>query len=383
MKIAVIGPVPPFRSGVAKHTGEVAKALAAHGTVRTVSFARQYPGLLFPGEDDRDPDTFDAAPEDTEYALDSISPLNWRKLSAELKAWAPDIAIIPAWTFFTAPALTYLAQALRKQGARVISIVHNAADHEGAGWKRALLSRQIQASDSAITHNRALAQAISAFAPDLPVAISPHPLFAYPEPIGSLARRARLELLMFGLIRPYKGADLLVEAMGRLAGQDMRLTIAGEVWGDKSMLEQQIAKSPARAQIELVARYLSDAEAAEYFARADSVVLPYRQVTGSGVVPVALHYGKPVIASDLAGFREIVTPGETGWLVPAEDSKALASCLEARLAAGDTGHLAHGIAAARAGLSWSHFVQTALDSETAPPAWDYVATEQAGASARA
>ena len=54
MKIAVIGPVPPFRSGVAKHTGELAKALSAHGEVRTVSFSRQYPGLLFPGEDDRD-----------------------------------------------------------------------------------------------------------------------------------------------------------------------------------------------------------------------------------------------------------------------------------------------------------------------------------------
>lgn len=383
MKIAIIGPVPPFRSGVAKHTGELAKTLAAHADVKTISFSRQYPGLLFPGKDDRDRKTRRDAPEGTEYTLDSISPLTWRRVAADLADWKPDLAVLPAWTFFTAPALTYISNGLRKAGTPVVSIVHNAADHEGAGWKRALLSRQILASTSAVTHNRGLAEAIAAFAPDLPVAVSPHPLFDFPEPEGLLKRRARLELLMFGLIRPYKGADLLIDAMGELAGEDVCASIVGEVWGDGAALTRQIAASPAADQIELVPEFQSDAYAAEYFDRADIVVLPYRHVTGSGVVPVAMRYARPVIASDLPGFREIVTLGETGWLVRPEDPAHLAKMIRERLERGDAGTLRPGIAKARQTLTWPRFAEAVLTSSTASPASDYISETGTQTAAKA
>ncbi len=371
MKIAVIGPVPPFRSGVAKHTGELAKALSAHGEVRTISFSRQYPGLLFPGEDDRDLRTRRNAPDETEYELDSISPISWRRVASDLAEWKPDLAVLPAWTFFTAPGLTYVSNALRKAGTHVVSVVHNAVDHEGAGWKRALLTRQILASDSAVTHNRGLAEAIAGFAPDLPVAVCPHPLFDFPEPKGLLRRRAKLELLMFGLIRPYKGADLLVEAMGELAGEDVCVSIVGEMWGDGAALMRQIAASPASEQIELVPEFQSDEYAAEYFARADIVVLPYRHVTGSGVVPVAMRYARPVIASDLPGFRETVVPGVTGWLAHPQDTGHLASLIRERLERGDAGALRPGLMAARERMTWPRFARAVLVSARAPTAQTY------------
>lgn len=371
MKIAVIGPVPPFRSGVAKHTGELAKALSAHGEVRTISFSRQYPGLLFPGEDDRDLKTRRDAPDETEYELDSISPISWRRVAADLAEWKPDLAVLPAWTFFTAPGLTFISNALRKAGCHVVSVVHNAADHEGAGWKRALLSRQILASDSAVTHNRGLAGAIASFAPDLPVAVCPHPLFNFPEPKGLLRRRAKLELLMFGLIRPYKGADLLVEAMDELAGEDVCVSIVGEMWGDGAALSRQLAASPASEQIELVPEFQSDEYAAEYFSRADIVVLPYRHVTGSGVVPVAMRYARPVIASDLPGFREMVVPGVTGWLSRPQEAGHLAGIIRDRLEHGDAGALQPGLARARDRLTWPRFAKAVLVSDRAPSAQTY------------
>lgn len=355
MKIAVIGPVPPFRSGVAKHTGEVAKALRAHGEVRTVSFSRQYPGLLFPGKDDRDPASAHKAPDGTVYRIDTIAPLSWRSAARDLADWRPDIAVVPAWTFFTAPALTAIARRLQAVGTRIITIVHNAADHDSAAWKRALLTRQIAISDGCVTHNRALAGDIADIAPGMATRIARHPLFDYPAPGVALPRRAGLELLMFGLIRPYKGADLLVDAMAPLAGRDVHLTIAGEIWGDAAPLREQIAASLAARQITLEARYLSDQDTANQFARADIIALPYRSVTGSGVVPLAMHYGKPVIASDLAGFRDIVRTGETGWRVPAGDASALSACIAARLNKNDSAALDKGIAAARAQLSWETF----------------------------
>ena len=379
MRFAVIGPVPPFRSGVAKHTGEVAKALAAFGDVRTISFDRQYPKILFPGEDDRDPTTASDAPDGVEYVLDSMSPASWKHVANELSDWGPDIVVMPAWTFFTAPALTTIAVHLQKWNAKIVTVVHNAADHEAAPWKKMLLTRQIRASDAIITHTSALASAASRIAPGKPVAVMPHPLFEYPAANGALPRRAELELLMFGLVRPYKGADILVEAVGRFPGLDIFTSIVGESWGDRKSLNHRIAASPMEHRIERVDQYVSDQDAAEYFHRADVIVLPYRNVTGSGVVPLAMHYGKPVIATDLDGFRDMVLPGETGWLVPPRDIDALAICIAHRLRRNDAAPMRPAIRHYASEMTWDRFARQIIDvSGETNPALDVLLAQKTG-----
>lgn len=357
MKFALIGPFPPFRSGVARHTGALADELASHGEVARFSFSRQYPSWLFPGDNDRDET---ALPADADFCIDSINPLSWRKAAQRIKKHRPDAAIIPAWTFFTAPALTFIASSLRRAGVPVITMVHNASDHENARWKSWLLARQIRQADGAVTHNQALANAIARIAGNLPVTVAPHPLFDYPQAQGSLPRRAGLELLMFGLVRPYKGADLLLEALANCADCDVKLSIVGEIWGDANALRNKVDAHGLGDRVELVSHYVSDTDAAEYFQRADIVVLPYTHVTGSGVAPVAFHYGKPVIASDLEGFRELIRPGETGWLFPAGDAKALADIIRARSVDQDASSLSADIVAARARLSWTGFAQSVM-----------------------
>lgn len=359
MKFALIGPFPPFRSGVARHTGALADELACYGEVARFSFSRQYPSWLFPGENDRDES---AIPASADFCIDSINPLSWRKAVRRIKEFRPDAAIIPAWTFFTAPALTFIASSLRRAGIPVVAMVHNAADHETAKWKSWLLARQIRQADSAITHNQALARAIARIAGKLPVTVAPHPLFDYPQAKGNLPRRASLELLMFGLVRPYKGVDLLLEAFATCADCDVKLSIVGEVWGDAKALRNKIDAQGLGDRIELVPHYVSDSDAAEYFKRADIVVLPYTHVTGSGVAPVAFHYGKPVIASGLEGFRELIRSGETGWLFPAGDAKALATLIKERAQKNDAGSLAPHIAAQRARLSWPAFVKAVIET---------------------
>lgn len=362
MKIALIGPFPPYRSGVARHTGALADALAQHGDIIRVSFSRQYPSLLFPGESDRDEN---AAPADADFCIDSINPLTWRKAARRIKAARPDIAIIPAWTFFTAPALSYIARSLRRAGVRVIAMVHNAADHETKGWKSWLLAQQIRQADAAVAHNQALARAVGGIAERLPVAVAPHPIFDYPTAKTTLPRRATLELLFFGLIRPYKGVDLLIDAVARCRDVDVNLSIVGEIWGDPKALREKVAASGLEDRIELVSHYVSDEDAANYFARADIVVLPYTHVTGTGVAPVAFHYGKPVIASDLEGFRDLVRPQETGWLFPASDADALAGVIRERALKNDAPSLAPHIAAERARLSWPAFAGNVMKGAAA------------------
>lgn len=365
MKLAFIGPLAPYRSGIARHSTALLRALAeAQGVeARGWSFHRQYPELLFPGESQRDPAAAPPPGLPVEFTLDSVNPLSWRRTLAEIIAFAPDVVVIPAWTFFTAPALGHVSAGLKAAGVTVVSLVHNAEDHEGAAWKAALLRRQLRAASRAVTHNAALAAAVARAVPGLPTEVCPHPLYDdYPVAAGSLPRRAGLELLFFGLVRPYKGLDLLLDALALCPDMDLHLSIVGEFWSGLDAARERIAGAGLESRVELVPRHVSDADAAEYFARADALVAPYRAASGSGVLALAQWYGVPVIASDVAGLAEAVDDGRTGWLFPAGDAQALADVLRHRASRASAQAMAGELAALRDSLTWRRLAEAVLQN---------------------
>lgn len=358
-KIAMVGPMPPIRSGVARHTAAVARALAAREdtVLRAYGFSRQYPAFLYPGVSERSDDA--GAPEGSDQALtiDGVNPLSWRATARAIRQWAPDLVVVPAWTFFLAPALGWIARACRRSGIECCMIVHNAFDHEAAGWKTRLNLWQLAQADRFVTHNEALRDTLGAAFPGRRADVFPHPVFDdFPPPAGTLPRQAALELLFFGLVRPYKGLDLALEAVAQSGRRDLRLTVAGEFWQGLDETRALIERLGIGDLVELIPRYVSDAEAAELFARADAVMLPYRSVTGSGIIPTAYHYGRAVIATDLPGLAAVVRDGETGWLSPPGEAGALAAVLRGL----DRGAATRAGAAARAygaTLSWDRFAE--------------------------
>lgn len=361
-RVAVIGPMPPIRSGIARHSAAVARAIARRPghAVRVWGFHRQYPGFLYPGETERMAGACPPADLTVSEPLDGAYPLSWWRTAADILDWSPDLAVLPAWTFFLAPALGHVAGRLRTAGVPASMIVHNAFDHEEAAWKSQLSLWQLGKADRFVTHNDELAATLRARFPDTPVAVFPHPVFDdLPEPEGRLPRETELELLFFGLVRPYKGLDLALQAMGRLGDRDVRLTVAGEFWGGLDETRALIDRLGIARRVDLRPGYASDQDAAELFARADVLVLPYRSATGSGVIPTACRYGRPVIASDLPGLAPAVIDGETGWLAPPGDADALAEIL-ARLDRAATTRA--GEAARRFGqnLSWDRFADKVL-----------------------
>ncbi|MEL6265063.1 MAG: glycosyltransferase [Pseudomonadota bacterium] len=363
MRIALIGPVSPFRGGIARHTTALARALAAREgvTLDLWSFRRLYPRRLYPGESDRDPD---AAPPEAlapRFALDAVNPLSWRGAARRIAAGAPDLAVLPAWTFFVAPCLGTLARGLRARGVPVAMVVHNAADHEGARLKRALSRWQLAPADRFVTHTAALADDIRALVPGRPVGVTPHPAYDdFPAPQGPPAREAALELLFFGLVRPYKGLDIAIEALAASGLTDVRLTVAGEFWIDEAAVRARIAELGLEARVTLIPRYVSDAEAAALFHRADAVLAPYRSVTGSGVVAMARHYGRPVIASRLPGLEAAIRDGETGWLSPPGDAAALGRLIAARVTRAGAAAMEPAVRAAAAAEGWDAFAEALL-----------------------
>ncbi|TCD15136.1 glycosyltransferase [Oricola cellulosilytica] len=355
MKIAIIGPVLPLRSGIARHTTALARELAGRNgiTVSIISFARQYPRFLYPGADDtlrdaRLPHDLDASRE-----LDSINPLTWRRVIARVLSDRPDLVVIPAWTFFLAPCLGFIARSLRRQGVPVAMIVHNAEDHEAAAWKRAFSRFQLRQAGFFMTHNASVKASLERLVPGRPVSIRPHPVFDdYPPPTGTLPRRAGLELLYFGLVRPYKGLDIALRGIARSGLEDVRFTIAGEFWSGLRETEDLVAKLDLNEKVEIVPRYVSDEVAAELFHRSDAVLLPYRSATGSGVAALAQWYGRPVIASNLPGLSDVVVDGETGWLFEAGNDEHLADLLREKITSLAAGELRPNIQSSLQKYSW-------------------------------
>ena len=327
-KIAVIGPVLPFRGGIAQHTTMLKRAMSEKSDILVLSFSRQYPGWLFPGESDRDPAYKGHIEAKTEYLIDSLNPLSWKKAISRIINFNAEIVLIPWWTVFWAPCFGYISRGLKKKGIEVIFFCHNVVEHEAATWKTILTRSVLRNAHRFVVHTKEEKTNLLTLLPDANITVHPHPIYDhFPEPDGKFPRRKSLELLFYGFVRPYKGLDDLIDAMLLLKGKDIQLTIAGEFWKDEEITRQKIISLGLTEQIELRPRYHTDQETAKLFDRADIVVLPYRSATGSGVVPIAYHYNKPVIVTNVGGLPDVVLDRKTGFIVPANDSSSLAKAI--------------------------------------------------------
>lgn len=353
-KFAVIGPVAPYRGGIAQHTAMLCRALSHHVDIFLLSFSRQYPAWLYPGTNDRD---ITAAPmEDPtpHFVIDALNPVTWNKAAAMVAAQRPNLVIIPWWTAYWAPCFWYIARYCRRNSLNVLFFCHNVNEHESTGWKIWLTRLVLKQGTCFAVHTREDEANLKRLLPTSRILVHPHPIYEqFPIASELLPRRAELELLFFGLIRPYKGLDVLIEAMGLLKNESVHLTIAGEFWSGRNEIEERILELGVQNQIEIVARYITDQEASNYFTRADAVVLPYRSATGSGVIAAAYHFDKPVIVTRVGGLPEVVIDGQTGLIVSADSPRELADAIKTLLEK-DEAELKAAIRDMKKTMTWDH-----------------------------
>jgi len=327
--VTIIAPVPPFRGGIAHHSAALARAFndMADCDVAVESFSRLYPQFLYPGESAYDPAGIQPGDVPANCELDVLNPLSWRRLAKRVAARG-GVAVIPCWTFFAAPCLGWIARSLRKHGVAVAMLVHNVGDHEGAGWKNALTHWQLAGAARFVTHSAELQAQLRAAGLQQPCTVMDHPPYShFPEPTGTLTKEAGLELLCFGLVRPYKGVDIALRGLARSGIDDVRLTIAGEIWDGAEDLRQLAADPMLEGKIAFRDCYQSDQDAAELFDRADALLLPYRSITGSGVLAMAQHYRCPVVASDLPALTRTIARDRLGWTFATGDAEQLGRLL--------------------------------------------------------
>jgi len=326
-RIAIIGPLPPLRGGISEFGLRLHRALVGICAPHTFAFSRQYPALLYPGPSDRNPDAEAIDDSGVAYTLDSMNPFTWLATARAALKTRPLALVVQWWTVFWWPAFYIIARFVRRRGTPVILLCHNMVDHEGAAWKRFLSARMMRQADAFVVHSTEHRQQIERQFPGRPIMFAPIPAYhEHPPSSTSLPKRGRLELLFFGFIRPYKGLDVLLDALELLQDEDVYLTVAGEAWNDSERTIARLRRMESE-KIELHIEFVSDSSAAALIERADAVVLPYLAASGSAVTALAYNFDTPVIASRIGGLCDAVVEGQTGVLFRAGDAHDLAEAI--------------------------------------------------------
>lgn len=364
-RIARVGPLHPWRGGLAQYLQCLGEALARDAEVRAVTFTRQYPGFLFPGTSQLDPD----APRPafpTEALLDSIAPWTWRRSAAHLERFAPGAAVLKWWMPFFAPSFASTVGPLRRRGTRVVLVCDNLVPHEPRFYDAAFSAWMMRNSDGYLVMSDSVERDLDRLKPGAPRRRVAHPFYAQFDR-GRWTRgtaRASLGLegdvaLFFGYVRHYKGLDTLLRAW-RLVRRERpaaTLVVAGEFYERPEAYE---ALAREAGGVRILNRYIPDHEVEALFRAADVAVLPYRSGTQSGVTHVAYALGVPVIATRVGGITENVREGETGLTCPPEDPEALARALARFFAEGLGARMAGPIAELRAAHSWEALARSTL-----------------------
>lgn len=337
MKITFLGPAFPYRGGLAAFNERLARQFASEcKDVDIRTFTLQYPEFLFPGKTQY---SKGSPPEGIKIIreLNSINPLSWIRTGLKLKRERADILLIRYWIPFLAPSLGVVARIARSNKyTLVISIVDNAIPHEKRRGDRLLTRFFMNSIDGAVTLSEFVQKDVEAFRKDIPVLTSPHPLFDnYGRKIPRNDALASLNLdpeysylLFFGLIRDYKGLDLLIEAFSdnSLRNKKLKLIVAGEFYENPDKYIDLIKKYNLQNDIILVNHYIDDSEVVLYFSAADLVVQPYRAATQSGVTQIAFQFDKPILVTDVGGLKETVVHNKCGYVVK-PDPKSIAEAI--------------------------------------------------------
>jgi D-inositol-3-phosphate glycosyltransferase len=326
MKITIIGPAYPYRGGIALFSNRLAESLSAAGhEVNIVTFKMQYPGFLFPGKSQFVPEQ-NGTDLTISREINSINPFNWIKVGNQLSKEKPDLVIFKYWMPFMAPCFGTIAKQIKKNGTtKIIALVHNLIPHEKRIGDKGLTQFFIKKMDGFIAMSKSVLKDIEKFDASKQKMLSPHPLYdnfgeskSREEALKAIGLDTQCNyLLFFGIVRKYKGLDILLSAFAdkNLNNGKLKLIVAGEFYDDNAEYLDIIKKHKLEDNVILRSTFIPDAEVVNYFCAADIIVQPYRNATQSGVTQIAYHFNKPMLVTDVGGLRENVPHNKVGYVV--------------------------------------------------------------------
>lgn len=365
MKIAILSCFYPYRGGISQFNACVLQELEKSHTVKAFNFRRQYPNILFPGKTQYVTKDDNAVPVESQALLDTANPFSYIATARAIREWNPDLLIMRYWMSWFAPSLGYVARHMKKN-CKVISILDNVIPHEPHFFDRPFTKYFLKPQDGFVVLCNAVRQDLLNIMPDARHICTPHPLYSHfgeKMPKGEAEKAVGIKgentknILFFGLIREYKGLDLLIEAFGKL-DRSYRLIVAGEPYGSFEKYQKLIDASPNRENIILNTNYIEDSQVGKYFSCADVCVLPYRSATQSGISSISYHFEVPMITTDVGGLKETIGERGTGVIIDNGEPETIARAIEDYFApenAGMRGEMVINIRKEKERLSWGTF----------------------------
>ncbi len=327
MKIVIVGSAHPYRGGLASFNERLAKEFVAEGhEVEIVTFILQYPSFLFPGKTQ-----FTNSPKPDGLSISrrikSTNPFNWMKVGREIRNKNADMVIFCYWMSFMAPSFGKIARIVHRNGkTKCIALVHNMIPHEQNILDKILPPYFVKSMDGFIALSKSVADDIGKFDKHgKPRAFSPHPIYDHygirldrNEALQQLGLDQNCRyVLFFGLVRAYKGLDLLIDAFAdsKLRNSNIKLIVAGEFYQDENIYRKQIAEHKIEDKIIIHNEFIPDDKVNLYFSAADIIAQTYKSATQSGVTQIAFHFEKPMLVTNVGGLGEIVINGKSGYVV--------------------------------------------------------------------
>jgi glycosyltransferase involved in cell wall biosynthesis len=354
-RVMVVGSGWRFTSGISYYTCSLANAFSAEAPTDALLLRQLLPTLLYPGRKrvGQPVNSLQYAPSVGVFdGLDWFWGRTMTDATRFIETRRPDVLVLQWWTGAVMHSYLHLAAVARRHGIKVVMEWHEVQDTGEAGipgvrqYVRWAMRRLLDRVDAHVVHSRydldLLRQAYSlgdevtsraAVVPHGPYDHARGDVATPPTPVAAdrtVTSEQPFNILFFGVIRPYKGLEDLVEAFAALPADvrdGLHLTIVGETWEGWHAPLDAVAASPVPDQITVVNRYVTDEEATRHFAAADAVALPYRRSSSSGPLHMAMSVGLPVIVTDVGGLVDAAAGYEGVTFVPPADVPALTAAL--------------------------------------------------------
>lgn len=373
-QVVIIGPAHPLRGGLASFNERLARQFQQDDFDVTIyTFSLQYPNFLFPGKTQY---SSEPKPQNLriKVCINSINPLNWLQIGNELKNKKPDLIVVRYWLPFMGPALGSILKRVRRNSfTKVVCIADNIIPHEKHIGDTQLTKYFISSVHAFITMSQKVMSDLRIFT-QKPAEVAVHPLYDnFGEKVSKQEARQKIGLpqnekiiLFFGFIRHYKGLDILLKAMAdeQLRNAGIKLLIAGEFYENRKQYDDLIDELQLKDQLYLRTDFIPDSEVRYYLSAADFVIQPYRDATQSGVTPLAYHFEKPMLVTNVGGLADMV-PNRKAGIVTEPESTAIARGILELYQLGEQ-HFINGLQEEKKKYSWQILVQKILHLASLP-----------------
>lgn len=324
MKLGIISPYPPLKGGIAKETEIIYHILKDTYDIQIFSFKKLYPGFLYPDKSQYD-SSYEVKNSKIFYCLDSYNFFKWKKNISKIINSNCSHLIFRYWNPFFLPLYLYIIKQILRNNKtiKLYCLCDNVLSHERIIFDSYFMKFFYKKFNGYIVmsdNSRKLLlkmgfddnKIVKSF---LPIKKTFNNNLSQNQALKILnISRPKLLLLFFGLIRDYKGLDILINSMDKLKDYDVKLLIAGKCYKNKNYYKSLIKNKKLYDKIVWYDKYIPESEIHLYFSATDAIVLPYTKISQSGIVPLAYEFNKLIIASDLDSFQENILNNKTGYL---------------------------------------------------------------------